>query len=661
MEGYIKRVIIENVQPAIDGGRFPIRRAVGDAVQVTAHIFVDGHDRLAAELMFRKQGEGDWQSQPMVLLNNDEWYSVFRVTETGHYEYTVQAWLDRFQTWLSGVGKKSAAGQNVQLEMIEGSQLITAAANRAQGQDRKWLTAKAGFLAGNERTLDKMQVAGDPDLKRLMGHYPDRSNRSVFGPPRVISVEPLRSRFSAWYELFPRSASGQPGRHGTFDDCMRRLPDIAEMGFDVLYLPPIHPIGHTHRKGKNNHPTAAPEDVGSPWAIGAAEGGHRSVHPELGTLDDFKGLLAEARKHEIEIALDLAFQCSPDHPYVKEHPEWFHKRPDGSIQYAENPPKKYEDIYPFDFESNQYKALCDELIGIVRFWIDQGVRIFRVDNPHTKPLRFWEWLITQVKKRHPEVIFLAEAFTRPKTMYRLAKGGFTQSYTYFTWRNLKWEIEAYMEELTGTVAAEFFWPNFWPNTPDILPEFLQFGGRPAFIIRLALAATLSSNYGIYGPAFELCENEPKEPFSEEYLNSEKYQIRQWDLNRSGHIRGVIKRINRIRRENPALQQTRNLLFLSMDREEIIAYCKYTDDFNNIVLTVVNLDPHHTHSGWLKLPLDKLGLPVDQPLQMHDLISDARYLWHTQDNYIELNPQVMPVQIFRIRKRMRSEHDFDYFM
>jgi starch synthase (maltosyl-transferring) len=549
----------------------------------------------------------------------------------------------------------------VRLEMIEAARLVAAAAQGAGEAERQWLADRADLLASAEKESGKIQLATDPDLMRAMNALPDKSTLAVYPQVMVVAVEPPRARFSTWYELFPRSASGDPKRHGTFDNCRQRLPAIAEMGFDVLYLPPIHPIGRTHRKGKNNAPEAAPDDPGSPWAIGGPEGGHRAIHPQLGSLESFRELIQAARNHGIEIAMDLAFQCSPDHPYVKEHPEWFRKRPDGSIQYAENPPKKYEDIYPFDFESEHAEALCSELLEVVRYWIEQGVRIFRVDNPHTKPLRFWEWLISEVKYTHPEILFLAEAFTRPKSMYRLAKGGFTQSYTYFTWRNLKWEIEAYLTELTQTAAVEFFWPNFWPNTPDILPEYLQLGGRPAFVLRLALAATLSSNYGIYGPAFELCEHEAKGHFSEEYLDSEKYQIRNWDLDRQGNLRGFIRRINRIRRENRALQQTRNLRFLTVAAEEIIAYCKYTDNFDNIVLTAVNLDPHHTHTAWLQVPLELLGLTPDQPFQAHDLISDARYLWHSGSNYVELNPQVMPVHIFRIRKKLRSEHDFDYFM
>jgi starch synthase (maltosyl-transferring) len=658
----IKRVVIEYVTPEIDGGRFPIRRAQGELVRVKAGVFADGHDRVTARLLYRKLGSDRWQSQPMTMLTNDWWTAEFSVTETGIWEYTLQAWIDRFRTWLDAVEKKYAADQDLDVEMIEGARIVAAAARRAgDGEDGRRLAEMAGFLGSGEATADKMALAGDADLMRLMDVYPDLGSKTEYGRHLRVYVESARALFSTWYEMFPRSCTDRPERHGTFRDCIGRLDYIADMGFDVLYLPPIHPIGITHRKGRNNTPQAGPDAPGSPWAIGSAEGGHRAVHPDLGTLDDFQALMQAARARGIEIALDIAFQTSPDHPYVREHPEWFHRRPDGSVQYAENPPKKYEDIYPFDFESEAAQALCGELLDVVRFWIGQGVRIFRVDNPHTKPLRFWEWLIAEVKRTHPEVIFLAEAFTRPKIMYRLAKGGFTQSYTYFTWRNMKSELEAYFEELTQTKVSEFFWPNLWPNTPDILPEFLQAGGRPAFLLRLALAATLSSNYGIYGPAYELGENEAKEPFSEEYLNSEKYEIRAWELDKSTNIKGFIRRINRIRKLNPALQQTRNLQFHPVEREEIICYSKHTDDFSNIILVTVNLDPHHTHWGWVKLPLAEWGLDREQIFQAHDLISEARYLWHADYNYIELNPQIMPVHILRIRKRLRSEHDFDYFM
>jgi starch synthase (maltosyl-transferring) len=655
-----KRVIIENVSPEIDCGRFPARRSLGEKGRVKADIFADGHDLLAAELFYRKKGVPDWNSKPMSLLVNDRWEAFFAMAELGEYEFTIEAWVDKFKTWKSGIEKKSAAGMNVSLELEEGIILVGEAVLRAEGKDAELLKDKALYLDSLKRLNGSRPFTVDEELIRLMSLYPDKQVKTEYGRRLLIRVERPKARFGTWYEMFPRSCSGEQGRHGTFQDCIDKLPYISGMGFDILYLPPVHPIGKTNRKGRNNQVTAGPEDPGSPWAIGSEKGGHRSIHPELGNLEDFKRLVSEAQKYGIEIAIDIAFQCSPDHPYVKKHREWFRLRPDKSIQFAENPPKKYQDIYPFDFETEHAGALWLELLDVVRYWIRQGIRIFRVDNPHTKPLPFWEWLIGEIKKEYPDVIFLSEAFTRPKTMYRLAKGGFTQSYTYFTWRNLKWEIERYFEELTHTNAKEFFWPNLWPNTPDILPEYLQLGGRPAFLIRLTLAATLSSNYGIYGPAFELCVNEPRESFSEEYMNSEKYEIHHWNLNHPDSLRPYITRINRIRRENPALQQN-NLMFHKVSNEDIICYSRYNDNYDNIIVVVVNLDPHHTHSAWLKLPVKDFGFDEGQAFQMHDLISNARYLWHAGENYLELDPKSAPAHIFRIRRRVRSEHDFDYFM
>jgi starch synthase (maltosyl-transferring) len=462
-----------------------------------------------------------------------------------------------------------------------------------------------------------------------------------------VYIDREKAGFSAWYEMFPHSASPVPGQHGTFKDCEARLPYIAELGFDVLYLPPIHPIGITNRKGKNNTITATTGDPGTPWAIGSAEGGHKAVNPRLGTLEDFKNLVAKSKEFSIEIAMDIAFQCSPDHPYVKEHPEWFLHRPDGSIQYAENPPKKYQDIYPLNFETEHWRELWEELKSIIVFWAEQGIRIFRVDNPHTKPFAFWEWLISGIKKEYPDAIFLSEAFTRPKVMYHLAKLGFTQSYTYFTWRNHKQDITEYFTELSQTPVKDFFRPNFWPNTPDILHEYLQKDGRAAFMARLVLAATLSSNYGIYGPAFELMENTPREPGSEEYLNSEKYEIRNWDLNRPDSLKDFIRLVNKIRRDNPCLQRNRNLWSNSTNNDNLICYSKHTDDLSNIILTVVNLDPHTTQSGNINTPLSSWGFDAGKPYRVHDLLSDKIYGWSGEWNYIELNPAACPAHIFRV--------------
>ena len=663
MKDIRQRVIIDKVRPEIDGGRFPAKRSISELIRIEADIIADGHDKLSAVLLYRKAGDAAWRSLPMDLMVNDLWQAVFKPESLGHYEYTVQAWTDRFRTWHNRVVKKYADAQDVSVELIEGADIVFKSAELAEGDDADRLKQKAESLkAENIPVDDRVQLALDPELAHMMALYPDRTYMTEYGKILEIRVETAKALFSAWYEMFPRScADDDPGRHGTFDDCIKRLPYIAQMGFDVLYLPPIHPIGRTHRKGRNNTTLTEPGDPGSPWAIGAEEGGHKSIHPELGTLEDFHRLVREAKRMGIDVALDIAFQCSPDHPYVKEHPEWFKWRPDGTVQYAENPPKKYQDIYPFEFESKFADSLSNELLSVFQYWIAQGIRIFRVDNPHTKPLRFWEWVIGEIKKEHPDIIFLAEAFTRPKTMYRLAKSGYTHSYTYFTWRNMKWELEQYFKELTQAEVADFFWPNLWPNTPDILPEFLQIGGRPAFVLRLMLAATLSSNYGIYGPAFELGVNEAKEAFSEEYLNSEKYEIHHWELDQPHSLKPIITRVNRIRRENPALQQTRNLMFHPVDREEIVCYSKWTDDYSNIILVAANLDPHHTHATWLYLPFEEMGVKTEQTFQMHELVSNARYMWHAGSNYVELDPHTLPVQIFRLRRRVRSENDFDYFM
>ena len=475
-----------------------------------------------------------------------------------------------------------------------------------------------------------------------------------------MTVDPRRARCSAWYEMFPRSTADAPGRHGTFRDCEMRLPYVAELGFDVLYLPPSHPVGRVNRKGRNNALKATPDDPGSPWAIGSHEGGHKAVNPALGTLDDFRRLVSAARELGIEVALDIAFQCAPDHPYVQQHPQWFRWRPDGTVQYAENPPKKYEDIYPFNFECDDWPALWQELKSVFTFWVEHGVTIFRVDNPHTKPFAFWEWLIAEIQRDHPEAMFLSEAFTRPKVMHRLAKIGFTQSYTYFPWRNTKLELSEYFSELASHASREYFRPNHWPNTPDILTAYLQHGGRPAFMTRLVLAATLGANYGIYGPAFEHCENVPREPGSEEYRNSEKYEVRFWDLAKPDSLRTLVAAVNRARRENPALQQEWNIQFIPVDNDELICYTKYTNDRANVVIMVVNLDPHHRQSGWLEVPLDQLGIDRERSYEVEDLLSGTSYLWQGARNYVELNPQACPAHVFKVIKRLRSERDFENF-
>jgi starch synthase (maltosyl-transferring) len=650
-----RRVAIEAVSPEVDGGRFPSKRSLGERVTIEADVFADGHDAIACVIRYRHQADSTWTEAPMVALGNDRWRGELTVSELGRYIYTVQGWVDRFQTWRLQLAKRVTAGQDIALELEVGARLVEATAQRAQGADSGLLLKQAQALrnASGSALVSK-------DLIDLIDRYPDRSEMVTYPRELEMLVDPERARFSAWYELFPRSA-GEPGRHGTFRDVERRLPYIASMGFDVLYLPPIHPIGRTNRKGANNSVKASTGEPGSPWAIGSNEGGHKAVHPELGTLEDFRHLVRAAQEKGLALALDIAFQCSPDHPYIREHPEWFRHRPDGSIQYAENPPKKYEDIVPFDFDCEAWRELWSEMLSIVCHWIDQGVSIFRVDNPHTKPFAFWEWLIGEVKRDHPEVIFLAEAFTRPRVMYRLAKAGFSQSYTYFAWRNTTWELAQYFTELTQTTVSDYFRPNLWPNTPDILTEYLQTGGRPAFAARLVLAATLGASYGIYGPAFELCEARAKDPGSEEYLDSEKYQLRSWALDSPDTLREMIALVNEIRRENLALQSDRGLRFHPTENDRLIAYTKSTADLADVVLTVVNMDPHHTQSGMVTLPLADLGLDTEKSYQAHELLSGARYLWTGPRNYVEINPHAAPAQIFRFRRRTRSEHDFEYFL
>lgn len=653
------RVVVENIDPEIDGGRYPIKRTLGEKVTVAADAFTDGHDAISCVLRHRHEQAEQWSEVVMVPQGNDRWQAEFEIHELGRHRYTVQAWIDHFKTWRRDLAKRVEAEQDVAVDLQIGANLIEAAAERAPETHSRLLGAYAEIVRAGG--VESVQRALSPDLAELMFRYADRLFATSYKPELLILCGRVKERYSSWYELFPRSTSSTPGKHGTFKDVEARLPYVASMGFDVLYLPPIHPIGRSFRKGKNNTTVCEPNDPGSPWGIGGAEGGHTAIHPELGTLQDLHHLIQAADSYGLELALDLAFQVSPDHPYVAEHEAWFRKRPDGTIQYAENPPKKYQDIYPFDFETEDWEALWDELKRVVQFWVDQGIRIFRVDNPHTKPFPFWEWLIGEIRRDYPETIFLSEAFTRPKVMYRLAKLGFQQSYNYFPWRNTKWELIQYLTELTRTQVAEYFGPNLWPNTPDILPESLQIGGRPAFITRLVLAATLGASYGIYGPAYELLDNEPIAMGREEYLNSEKYEIKAWDLEHPDSIKDLIGRVNMIRSENPALQSNRSLRFLSIDNEQILAFTKTSEDQTNQILVVVNLDPHYTQAGFIEVPLEDLQLEPQMPYQVHDLLTDARYLWNGRRNYVELDPQRGPAHIFRIRRRVRTEHDFDYFM
>ena len=652
-----RRVVVENFAPEVEGGRFAIKRVVGESVRVEADVFSDGHEVLQCVLLHRRHGESEWLETPMEELGNDRYTGSFSVDELGVYEYTLTAWIDPYATWARGLARKVEAGQDVTLDLATGAVLVDAAAERATGTDVETLGTLANRLRSGTRIAASVKLALAEETVALVSRNPDREHATSYERELRVVVDRERARFSTWYELFPRSAADEPGRHGTFADVERHLPYVAELGFDVLYLPPIHPVGATNRKGRNNALVPEPDDVGSSWAIGSAGGGHTAIHPQLGTLDDFRRLVDSARKQGLEVALDLAFQCSPDHPWVSEHPEWFRHRPDGSVQFAENPPKRYEDIYPFDFECEAWWELWQALLEVVRYWLEQGVRIFRVDNPHTKPFAFWEWLIGEVKREHEDVLFLSEAFTRPKVMARLAKLGFAQSYTYFTWRNTKHELIEYFSELARGKQREFFRPNVWPNTPDILTEYLQHGGRPAFVVRLVLAATLAASYGVYGPAFELWEQRAPEPGSEEYLDSEKYQIREWDLERADSLRPLVARINAIRREHRALQSDWSLVFHPTDNEQLLAYSKRAEA--DVVLCVVNLDPHHRQSGWIDLSLGHLDVG-DGPFQVHDALGGGTFLWQGQRNYVELDPAVLPAHVFVVRQRVRSEQDFDYF-
>jgi starch synthase (maltosyl-transferring) len=642
----LPRLVIEHVTPELDAGRYPVKRALGETVQVEADIFKDGHDEIAGQLLFRHQEQREWQRIPLTYqYDPDRWHAEFKVDRLGLWQYAVEAWPDKYGTWVRDLGKRLSAGQNVVPALAEGSALLQLCAkHRAQDIAARLVAASQRMLDTTLRVDERIAIAQSPDVRALAYGplVPDDAARSE----RVLEVRVERelAQFGAWYELFPRSQSKIPGRHGTFADVEERLPELAALGFDVIYLPPIHPIGRTHRKGRNNAREALAGDVGSPWAIGAAEGGHLAIHPALGTLADFDQLVATAREFCLEIALDYALQCSPDHPWVKEHPAWFFVRTDGSIQYAENPPKKYEDIYPINFWCDDRENLWKACLEIFLFWISHGVKVFRVDNPHTKPFAFWEWVIGKVLEQHPDVIFLSESFTRPKRMKSLLKLGFSQSYTYFTWKNAAWEIRDYVSELTEPATIEFFRPNFFANTPDILHAFLQTGGRPAFRIRLLLAATLSPSYGIYS-GFELCENRAVAPGSEEYLNSEKYEIRQRKWNQFGNIKQDVAKLNRIRKENPAFGKLGNVRFLTTEYEQILAYHKHWE--TNDLIIVVNLDPTRMHECMVHLPLQELGLREDQMFEVEDLLTGVRHTWRGSRNYVRLDPSERVGHVLRL--------------
>jgi starch synthase (maltosyl-transferring) len=647
------RVAIERVSPELDGGRFPIKAVPGDVIAVEADIFLDGHDKLAARLLYKHPDDPAWSEVPMVLINNDRWGASFSVEKPGRYLYTIEGWVDHIASWQYEVGLKVRDNQRITSELKAGAVYAEGMAQRAEGDDKPTLEWVAGlFKTGSDDDSqydEAIRVAQSEQFTDLFNRYPERQHPARYGQELVVDVDRPIAGFSTWYCLFPRSTSqelnsdGMPV-HGTFRDVEKLLPRLESLGFDVLYLPPIHPIGNAFRKGKNNNVVSQPGEPGVPYGIGSELGGHTAIHPELGTLDDFKHLIAIARNHGMELAMDLAIQVSPDHPWAKDHPEWFKKRPDGTIQYAENPPKKYQDIYPVYFETDDWQSLWIELKETMLTWASWGVRIIRVDNPHTKPFQFWEWLITEVKKAYPDLIFLAEAFTKPKVMQQLAKRGFAQSYTYFTWRNNKQELEEYMNELTKGEMRSYYRPNFWPTTHDINPYILQSGHEPQFLIRYLLAATLSSNYGIYGPSFELMEHLPF-PGKEEYSDSEKYEIRHWNWNQTNRLTYLIGLVNRIRKENPALQTTNNLTFCRIDDEALMAYLKVTG--NNRLLMVINTDAYNRRAAMVQVPLWQLGIPDDQPYNVHDLLTGAQYVWKGQWNYVELDPYLLPMHLLKI--------------
>ncbi|AKD57139.1 alpha-1,4-glucan--maltose-1-phosphate maltosyltransferase [Spirosoma radiotolerans] len=666
------RVVIERVSPELDGGQFPIKAIPGDVVAVEADIFADGHDYLTAVLLYKHIDEANWTEMAMAPLVNDRWGASFVVEKQGRYLYTFEAWINHPASWQHEIHLKVADGQRITSELLAGATYLDGMLERAGGK-------KADATAVKSKSKKKVEVSEEtPDVKALRemaalfragsaaaegdpyneavsvaesdqftfyaNRYPERSHTTRYGHELGVEVDRARAGFSTWYCLFPRSASRQEGKHGTFRDVEALLPRISGMGFDVLYLPPIHPIGTAHRKGKNNSVICQPGEPGVPYGIGSEAGGHDTIHAELGTVDDLKHLIAIAKNYDMEIAMDLAIQCSPDHPWAKEHPEWFKKRPDGTIQYAENPPKKYQDIYPVYFETDDWRNLWEELKRVLLVWGSWGVRIIRVDNPHTKPFVFWEWIIAEVKKEYPDMIFLSEAFTKPKVMQELAKRGFTHSYTYYTWRNTKAELQEYMTELTQGEMRHYFRPNFWPTTHDINPYSLQSGHEPQFLIRYFMAATLSSNYGIYGPSFELMEHIPF-PNKEEYLNSEKYEIRLWDWDKTNKLTYLITLVNRIRRENAALQTTNNLTFCTVSDDAIMAYLKITG--GNRLLIVVNTDAYQRRAGMVQVPIWQLGIGYDQPYKVHDLLTGAYYTWQGEQNYVELDPYVLPMHLLRI--------------
>ena len=645
------RVIIENIQPQIDGGRHYIKRIIGERIDISADIFGDGHDAVRASFFYKELDAKKWTEQYMTPEVNDRWTSSFTPQKQGYYEYKIEAWIDHLANWHNGFVKKHNDGQHMGVELQIGANWLRKTAAQYAKTKATTLTKMATLLEDKKGYEMAVSSVLSPEFHQLVYEFPLKQFVSTSDVVYRVRVGRPKELFSSWYEVFPRSTSPKPGVHGTFKDVERILPRLSEMGFDVLYLPPIHPIGMANRKGKDNSLTAHASDPGSPWAIGSKEGGHKSIHSELGTLDDYKHLMKKAQEHGMELALDLAFQCAPDHPYIKEHPEWFAWRPDGTIAYAENPPKKYQDIVPISFETEDWENLWKELRSVILYWVEQGVKIFRVDNPHTKPFVFWEWVLREVHIVDPDVIFLSEAFTRPKVMAALAKLGFTQGYTYYIWRNNKQEMEAYLTELTRTEWREFFRPNFWPNTPDILPFELMGAGANAFVFRLLMAGTLSSNYGLYGPSYEFLENRGNSNGKEEYLDSEKYEIRTYDWNHRNRLTDTITRLNHIRRQNPALQDTFNIHFTRTDNDKLMSYIKLTEDRSNIIWCVANFDTAYSQAGYVEVPkrlLDIEGRMVN--LKVTDLLTGDTYHWFNEWNYVELNPAKWPIHIFKVEIR-----------
>ncbi len=641
-----ERVIIENITPQLQCGTFFIKRVVGESVRVWADVFPDGHDVIQAEVLFKHENEKKYREVRMEEQGNDVYWADFKVEKQGFYDYKIQAWVDHALNWQHGIEAKLKDEQYVRSELLDGVQYLNYLHGQLSGKERETAQGWISAFEDESQYEAAIKVATSKKLHGWFLQYPQRrgpSNSKVL----QVYVDRKKARFSTWYEFFPRSAASEPGKHGTFKDCERLLPRVAKMGFDTLYFPPIHPIGEVNRKGKNNATNAKEGDSGVPWGIGSRHGGHKAIHPELGTEEDFKNLIKKAGEMDIEIAMDLAFQAAPDHPYVSEHPEWFRKRPDGTIQYAENPPKKYQDIVNFYFESKDYQALWEELLSVTLHWVHMGIKIFRVDNPHTKPYLFWHWLIANVKKDHPDILFLAEAFSRPKVMQQLAKQGFSQSYTYFTWRVGKQELTDYVVELSQTAMKEYYRPNFWPNTPDINPYHLQGANESMHLIRYALAATMSSNIGLYGPVYEFMQSDAL-PGKEEYLNCEKYEVRYWDWTAENKLTYLITRINHTRHRHPALQQTNNVKFCFIDNDQLIAFYKWDDDRSDEILVVISLDSHNNQQGFVQLPTETMGLSAGFSLGMNDLMTENSYIWTSEWNFVALNPN-LPFHIFQIKR------------